>query len=275
MGKSIISWTDYTWTPVTGCSKVDEECVRCYAETLSLKRHWSKAPWTERNAPQNVILHPDRLKHPLSYPAGSRVFVTSMGDIFHKEVPDSYLHRVFEVMKLCGSHRIRFMVLTKRPERMAEWPGPWPANIWAGTTVGHRGAKALQRLEDLRRTPAQTRFISCEPLLEDLGDIDLTAIHQVLVGGESGSGFRPMEMQWARNLRDRCVTAGAAYFFKQDASYVTETRCYLVEKDGSCWKYQQQPDQLPFRAPERVQPDNLKRHREQFPILGQYTKEDF
>jgi protein gp37 len=262
MGKTIISWATHTWTPVTGCSRVDRECEHCYAESLSLKRGWSALPWTERNAAANVILHPDRLRAPLSYPAGSRVFLTSMGDIFHREVPDDFLRRIFEVMRHAKHHR--FMVLTKRPERMAEWPGPWLPHIWAGTTVGHRGAKALRRLEDLRRTPAQIRFISAEPLLEDLGAIDLTGIHQVLVGGESGSGYRPMNMAWARSLRDRCVESRVAYFHKQDAAYQTETRCYLVEEDGSAWEWHQWPDDL--RPPKRVQPDNPKYHREHFPI---------
>jgi protein gp37 len=265
LGKTIISWATHTWTPVTGCSKVDKECARCYAETLSLKRGWSLLPWNDANAAQNVILHPDRMRAPLSYPAGSRVFVTSMGDIFHKEVPDSFLRRVFGIMTACTQHR--FMVLTKRPERMADWPGPWPAHIWAGTTVGHPSPQALQRLEDLRRTPAHIRFVSAEPLLEDMGAVDLTGIHQVLVGGESGSGYRPMNMAWARSLRDRCVEAGVAYFHKQDSAFQTERRCYLVEVDGSCWEWRQWPDDR--RAPVRVNPDNPKYHQEHFQIIGQ------
>ncbi|MEO8372426.1 MAG: DUF5131 family protein [Candidatus Solibacter sp.] len=262
MGETIISWATHTWTPVTGCSKVDKECQRCYAETLSLRRGWSKVPWTVANEAANVILHPDRMRHPMSYPAGSRVFVTSMGDIFHKEVPDAYLHQCFAMMNACKHHR--FMVLTKRPERMADWPGPWAPHIWAGTTVGHRGDAALQRLEDLRRTPAAIRFVSAEPLLEDLGDIDLTGIHQVLVGGESGAGYRPMNMRWARSLRDRCVAAGSAFFMKQDASFVTERRPYLVEENGDCFEWKQWPDDL--RAPVKVPPASAAYHREHFPM---------
>lgn len=264
MGKTIISWSDFTWTPVTGCSMVDLECSKCYAQTLSLKRGWSKLPWTEKNAEANVILHNDRLRHPYSYPRGSRVFVTSMGDIFHRCVPDDFLYKVFQTMNQCTQHR--FMVLTKRPERMAEWPAYlWAPHIWAGTTVGHRGKAALQRLEDLRRTPASVRFVSAEPLLEELAPIDLAGIHQLLVGGESGSGFRKMDMQWARNLRDLCVTQGVAFHFKQDAAFRTETRPYLVEKDGSTWQWHQSPGVM--EPPIRVQPDNDRYHKEHFPIL--------
>ncbi len=263
MGETIISWATHTWTPVTGCSKVDKECQRCYAETLSLKRGWSKLPWTEENAAANVILHPDRLRAPLSYPTGSRVFLTSMGDVFHDQVSDDFLRRIFDMMNFRKD--LRFMVLTKRPERMATWPGPWAPHIWAGTTVGHRGKLAIQRLEDLRRTPARIRFVSAEPMLEDLGSIDLTGIHQVLVGGESGSGYRPLNMAWARALRDRCVNAGVAYFHKQDAAFQTERRCYLVEEDGRCFEWHQWPDAM--TAPVEVQPDSAAYHREHFQIL--------
>jgi protein gp37 len=230
-------------------------------------------PWTTRNAPQNVSIHEDRLRfpyrvkierdrpvHPL-YPL--RIFVNSMSDLFHPEVPDSFIARVFEVMADPENSHIIFQVLTKRSDRAATWPGPWPLNIWLGATSGHPESK--HRLDDLRRSGAQVRYVSAEPLLASLGALNLDGIDQVIVGGESGSRRRPMDMGWAREIRDHCVRQDVAFFFKQDSAFRTETRCYLVEQDGSCWQWRQFPADL--SDPVQVQADREKYHRDTFQVL--------
>jgi len=287
MGPTAISWATHTWNPATGCSKpietdpdtgkrfISPECLHCYAETLSLRRGWTKKPWTDPNAKDNVRFHPERLKaafnfkldadqqlnpHP-KYPI--RIFVNSMSDLFHREVPDDFIADVFHVMNHPKNYGKIFQVLTKRPERAAEWPGPWGPNIWMGTTSGD--ARTRFRIDHLRRVGAGTRFISVEPLLTSMVPVDLTGIHQVIVGGESGNGYRPMNMLWARELRDACVEQHVPFFFKQDAAALTERRCYLVEEDGSCWQWRQFPRD--FSAPLRVEPDDPRRHAQMFPIL--------
>jgi protein gp37 len=287
MGPTKISWATHTWNPATGCSKpietdsvtgkrfVSPECQNCYAETLSLRRGWTKKPWTDPNAKQNVSIHPERLKaaftfkldaaqaanaHP-KYPI--RIFTNSMSDLFHREVPDDFIAEVFHIMNHPKNSMKVFQVLTKRPERAADWPGPWGPNIWMGTTSGD--ARTRFRIDQLRRVGAQTRFISAEPLLTSMIPVDLAGIHQLIVGGESGNGYRPMNMAWARELRDACLDQRVAFFFKQDAAALTERRCYLVEEDGSCWQWRQFPRD--FSAPLRVEPDDPRRHAQMFPIL--------
>jgi protein gp37 len=287
MGKTAISWATHTWNPATGCSKpietdpvtgkryISPECEHCYAETLSIRRGWTQKPWTEPNAKENVTIHPDRLKaafkfnldreqletvHP-KYPI--RVFVNSMSDLFHREVPDDFIHEVFHVMNHPKNYGRVFQVLTKRPERAAEWPGPWGPNIWMGTTSGD--ARTRFRIDHLRRCPAQVRFISVEPLLTSMVPINLAGIHQLIVGGESGPGFRPMQMHWARELRDACLEQKVPFFFKQSDSFRTETRCYLVETDGRCFEWRQMPHD--FSPPVEVEPDNPAFHRKHFQIL--------
>src|SRR5579863_3513612 len=278
MGPSIISWCTHTWNPATGCSKpvetdsetgkrfISPECQHCYAETLSLRRGWTLKPWTGPNAKENVRVHEDRLRFPYSvklapgdvphpvYPI--RIFVNSMSDLFHAEVPDSFIASVFSVMNDPANAGRIFQVLTKRPERAATWPGPWGKNIWMGTTCGHE--KTKHRIDYLRQCKAHVRFISAEPLLTSLMPLDLTGIHQVITGGESGGGYRPMKMTWVREIRDACAAAKVAMFAKQDAAFRTETRCYLVEEDGTCKQYRQMPGYL--IDPIIVQPDNPKHH---------------
>lgn len=213
-GKTAIGWTDFSWNPVTGCSHVSDGCKHCYAETISRQRGWSLKPWTHINAPENVVFHPERLNAPRTWKTPQRVFVNSMSDLWHELVPDTFIAQVFAVMADLPQHT--FQVLTKRPERMAAWSGPWPANIWAGTSVENR--KALPRIDALRQCRAQTRFLSCEPLLEDLGVLDLAGVHWVIAGAESGPGARPMADEWVRHIRDACIEAEAAFFFKQRSS---------------------------------------------------------
>lgn len=245
--KTGISWTNSTWNPVTGCSRVSEGCRYCYAETLSLRFGWSKKPWTFVNASENVVLHPDRVRIPYKWREPRRVFVNSMSDMFHEQIPEEFLRECFKVMADLPQHR--FQLLTKRPERAALWEGPWPDNIWLGATVEEERWKS--RLDFLRQSGAQTRFLSCEPLLSAIPDMDLRGIHWVIAGGESGTHMnlpenrhRWMKQEWAREIRDQCVSQGVAYFYKQDSGYKTEMRPWLVEPDGSKWEWHQFPDDM-------------------------------
>jgi protein gp37 len=279
-GTTNISWASHSWNPATGCSTpieidpvtgkkfISPECEHCYAETLSLRRKWTEHHWTEPNAEKNVVIHPDRLRQAYNFNLDAeqqacahrlypiRVFVNSMSDLFHRLVPDEFIWKVFQVMNdPRNAHRV-FQVLTKRPERAATWPGPWGPNIWMGTTSGD--ARTKFRVDHLRRSAAKVRFISVEPLLTSMVPIDLAGIQQVIVGGESGPRFRPMEMSWARELRDTCVEQGTAFYFKQADAFRTETRCYLVEEDGRCFEWRQMPGDL--CPPIEVQPDKRQTH---------------
>jgi protein gp37 len=215
--KSAIEWTDATWNPVTGCSKVSPGCANCYAEALSLRYGWSALPWIPANAPDNVVLHPSRLEQPLRWRRPRMVFVNSMSDLFHELVPEGLIRRVFDVMATADRHS--FQILTKRPERMREVvtsiydnEQPLP-NVWLGTSI--ENDRWTRRADALRATPAAVRFLSLEPLLGPLPSLDLTDLHWMIVGGESGAKHRPIEADWVRDLRDRSVAAGIPFFFKQ------------------------------------------------------------
>lgn len=253
---TIISWTNETWNPVTGCSRVSEGCRNCYAERLSLKFRWSAKPWTANNAAENVICRPKRLRKPYAIKKPSRIFTNSMSDMWHDQVPDSFIAEIFAVMNDTPQHT--YQILTKRPERCAEWPGPWTPNIWMGTSI--EDARVAGRADALRRCKAQVRFLSAEPLIGSLTDLNIEGIHWVIVGGESGPGFRKMEMEWARELRAACVTQKIAYFFKQDSAFRTETRPWLVEPDGSRWEWHQYPGHL--IAPTRLEDQPARSVRE-------------
>ena len=238
MNQTKISWADSTWNPVHGCSKVSAGCDNCYAETLSLQKKFTAKPWIGENATENVTLKPHKLREPYRLKVPSRVFVNSMSDLFHPQIPDDYITRVFDVM--CDLPQHVFQILTKRPRRAAKWAGPWSDNIWQGASVENQ--KTLFRINQLRDCQAKTRFLSLEPLLEDLGELDLEGIHWVIVGGESGKGYRPMEHAWARDIRDQCVDKGVAFFFKQSAAYRTELGTELEETDGSKTAWNEFPD---------------------------------
>lgn len=238
MSATNIEWTDETWNPVTGCSKVSPGCAHCYAETLALTRLAGKAgypglPWTPENAEANVVLHPDRLDLPLRWRKPRRVFVNSMSDLFHPRVSVDFIRRVWWTMAEAERHT--FQVLTKRPERMAAWVrenvyepaeyGDWTLssvagsmsgktpNVWLGTSV--ENDRYVGRADYLRETPAAVRFISAEPLLGPLPSLDLTGIDWLIVGGESGPGARPMDPAWVRDLAGQADRAGVAVFVKQ------------------------------------------------------------
>jgi len=238
MNTTAISWTNVTWNPTHGCSRVSEGCRNCYAERLSLQKGFTKFPWTAVNAAENVLLKPHKLRDPLKLKEPSRIFVNSMSDLFHPNIPPGYRAQIFNIMAATPQHT--YQILTKRPELAASWPGPWGANIWMGASVENR--KALERLAILRDCGAQTKFISFEPLLEDLGPLNLSGYHWAIVGGESGPGFRPMPHAWARNIRDACLEQGVAFFFKQSAAHRTEIGTSLLHEDGQFWIWQQFPN---------------------------------
>lgn len=236
MQPSIISWTNVTWNPVHGCSRVSAGCKNCYAERLSRRYGYTQSPWTKRDEKRNVQLKPHKLKEPMRYKTPCRIFVNSMSDLFHEQIPDDYLYQIFDVMAQCPQHQ--FQALTKRPERAKQW-SYWPDNVWLGATVENK--KTLPRIQHLRCTGAKLKFISFEPLLEDLGIPDLTGIQWAIVGGESGPGYRPMDHEWARHIRDACRIYDVAFFFKQSSAYYTERGTELIEYDGSKTSYQELP----------------------------------
>jgi protein gp37 len=237
---SAIEWTDATWNPVTGCSKVSPGCANCYAERLSLRFGTSRKPWTPANAPDNVVLHPERLEQPLRWQRPRMVFVNSMSDLFHELVPDWFIHEVFLVMAQAQRHT--FQVLTKRPERMRVWaeaearhggidPESLP-NVWLGTSI--ENDRWVGRADQLRATSAAVRFISAEPLLGPLPSLDLTRIDWLIVGGESGPDHRAIDPDWVRELRDRAIAAGVAFFFKQWGGRTPKSGGR--ELDGRTWE---------------------------------------
>jgi protein gp37 len=208
---STIEWTEATWNPVTGCTKISPGCKFCYAERMA---HRLQAMGQERyrNAFQ-VTLQPDALEAPLRWRTPRIIFVNSMSDLFHKDVPLEHIKRCFAVMEAASQHT--FQVLTKRPERVAELCDilPWPENVWMGTSI--ENVDYVWRAASLRDVPAKTRFLSVEPLLGPIARLPLKGIHWVIVGGESGPGARPMKVEWARQIRDQCIAKGVPFFFKQ------------------------------------------------------------
>jgi protein gp37 len=217
-----IEWTNATWNPMTGCTKISAGCDHCYAYTLAqtktrdvyLRQLPVKDTPANRADPFAPRFWPERLHQPLSWRAPKRVFVNSMSDVFHAHFSLEQIHQVFEVMVHAPQHQ--FQVLTKRPERALRLADqlPWSDNIWIGTSVEDiRVAKRVDALREIRQ--AAVRFISAEPLLGPLDALDLTEIHWVIGGGESGAGYRRVDPAWARGLRDKCVAAGVAFFWKQ------------------------------------------------------------
>ncbi len=208
---SSIEWTESTWNPVTGCTKVSPGCKHCYAERMALRLQKMGQPNYANGF--EVTLHESALELPLKWTKPQTVFVNSMSDLFHADISEDFIRRVFDVMRRASQHT--FQVLTKRAERLEELGRTLdcPANVWMGVSV--ETAKYLPRLDNLRRTPARVKFVSFEPLLAGLGKIDLTGIDWAIVGGESGPGARPMDEAWVFEIREQCVAAGVAFFFKQ------------------------------------------------------------
>lgn len=228
--KSTIEWTETTWNPVTGCTKISAGCANCYAERMA-RRLQAMGQANYANG-FTVTLHPRMMELPLHWRKPQAIFVNSMSDLFHDEIPDDFILEVFGVMRRAHWHR--FQVLTKRSERLADmrYRLPWPENVWMGVTV--ESARHVSRLDDLRCTDAAVKFCSIEPLLGALPALDLSGIDWVIVGGESGPGARPMKVDWARGIRDACRRQGVPFFFKQwGGVFKKQTGCLL---DGREWK---------------------------------------
>lgn len=211
MAASSIEWTEATWNPLTGCNKVSPGCKHCYAERMA-KRLQAMGLEKYRNG-FRLTLHPESLEEPLRWSKPQYIFVNSMSDLFHKDVPLTFIQQIFDVMRRAHWHQ--FQILTKRAERLLELDSllAWPPNVWMGVSV--ENADYAYRIDLLRQTRAAIKFLSCEPLLGPLPNMNLNGIHWVIVGGESGPHARPMEQEWVRGIRDQCLKAGVPFFFKQ------------------------------------------------------------
>ena len=207
-----IEWTEMTWNPTVGCTKISPGCKNCYAEKMAERLLAMRTPGYE-NGFQLTLLS-NRLDDPLSRKKPTVYFVNSMSDLFHEDVPFYYIDSVFEVVRRAHWHT--FQILTKRADRLAEYfeDRVAPDNAWMGVSVEDR-KYGLPRIDHLRQVPARVRFLSVEPLLEDLGEMDLTGIHWVIVGGESGPKARPMQPDWVLSIQEQCEEQDAAFFFKQ------------------------------------------------------------
>jgi len=210
--QSSIEWTEQTWNPTTGCTKISPGCKHCYAEVMARRLRAMGAPGYEDGF--RLTLHESRLEQPLSRKKPTLYFVNSMSDLFHHDVPDSFLDRVFAVIEATPQHT--YQILTKHAARLPVYfaDRACPRNVWLGVSVENR-KHGIPRIEELRKVDAVVRFLSVEPLLEDLGDINLCGIHWVIVGGESGSRARPMREEWVANVQAQADSAGTAFFFKQ------------------------------------------------------------
>jgi protein gp37 len=210
-GQTHIEWTESTWNPVTGCSKVSAGCQNCYAERMAMRLQAMKNVRYSNGF--KVTLHPDLVDAPRSWKTPRVIFVNSMSDLFHEKVPLAFIQKVFATMRACPQHT--FQILTKRSRRLAELAPKldWAPNVWMGVSV--EDDRVLTRIDDLRTIPSAVRFLSCEPLIGPVDDINLTGIDWVIVGGESGPGARPMKIEWVRAIFKKCRKAKAAFFFKQ------------------------------------------------------------
>jgi protein gp37 len=208
---SSIEWTECTWNPVTGCTKISRGCKNCYAERMA--RRLQAIGYDSYKNGFNFSVHSHLLGLPLKWKKPKKIFVNSMSDLFHREAPTSFIHEVFQVMNEARRHN--FQVLTKRSQRLMTLSKtlPWPENVWMGVTV--EDADYVDRIDHLRKTGAKVKFLSIEPLLGPLPKLNLRGIDWVIVGGESGPGSRPMQLEWVREIRDRCLKTNVPFFFKQ------------------------------------------------------------
>lgn len=233
---SHIEWTDCTWNPVTGCTKISPGCKHCYAERLA-KRLKAMGQANYRNA-FRLTLQPQMLEMPFHWKSPKRIFVNSMSDLFHEDVPVNYIKKVFEIMGRAHWHQ--YQILTKRSERVLRLSNElnWAPQIWMGVSV--ESAKYLYRIDDLRKTAAHVKFLSLEPLLGPLGKLSLRGIDWAIVGGESGPGARPLESTWVTEIRDQCLRADVPFFFKQWGGVQKNKTGRTLE--GRTW------DQMPIDA---------------------------
>ena len=227
---SCIEWTESTWNPVTGCTKISRGCQHCYAERMALRLQAMGNP--RYRSGFRITLHPDLLDLPLRWRRPQMIFVNSMSDLFHREVPAEFVARAFDVMAKASWHT--FQILTKRAKRLASFAPelPWPPNVWMGVTI--EAQEYAWRADRLREAPAAVRFLSLEPLLGPIAELDLLGIDWVILGGESGPRARPMKAEWARSVRDQCLSAGVPFFFKQWGG--VHRRAAGRRLDGRLWE---------------------------------------
>ena len=232
---SPIEWTESTWNPVTGCTKISPGCKHCYAERMAKRLH-AMGSANYANGFE-LTLQEQALELPLRWKKPQVIFVNSMSDLFHKDVPVSFIQRVFDVMRRASWHE--FQVLTKRADRLAKVSPQldWAPNVWMGVSV--ESAKYVHRIDDLRKTGAAVKFLSIEPLLGAIPNIDLTGIDWAIVGGESGPGARPMHPDWVREIREACQQQQVPFFFKQWGG--VQKKRTGRELDGQTW------DEMPRR----------------------------
>jgi len=237
---SAIEWTESTWNPVTGCSKISAGCLNCYAERMAARLKFMGSPNYANGF--DVTLHPRALQLPLKWKKPQLIFVNSMSDLFHDAVPLSFIQQVFGVMEKASWHQ--FQILTKRSDRLLQLDKEltWPDNVWMGVSV--ENARFTRRIDDLRRTNARIKFLSLEPLLGPLCRLDLRNIDWVIVGGESGPGARPMERAWVTDIRDQSLNAGVPFFFKQWGGFNKKKNGRLLE--NRTW------DQVPRKLPKPI-----------------------
>ena len=237
--KSAIEWTEATWNPTTGCTKISLGCKNCYAERLARRLQAMGNPKYANGF--QLTLHEDALDIPLRWKKPRKIFVNSMSDLFHEDIPLDFIRRVFQTMQQANWHI--FQILTKRAERLAELAPqlPWPPHIWVGVTVEEQ--RYTYRIDLLRTVPAAVRFLSLEPLLGPLPNLNLEGIHWVIVGGESGPGARPMRPEWVTDIRDQCLAANVPFFFKQWGGVHKKRAGRILE--GRTW------DQMPAMSFEK------------------------
>jgi len=237
--KSAIEWTESTWNPVTGCTKISAGCRHCYAERMAKRLKAMGQPNYANGF--DVTTHEHALGLPLRWKRPQTIFVNSMSDLFHKKVPTDFILRIFDVMNKADWHR--YQVLTKRSGRLLQLDAqlPWASHIWTGVTV--ENADYISRIDDLRATRARTKFLSLEPLLGPMPDLDLDGNDWVIVGGESGPGARPMHPNWVRDIREQCLAQQVAFFFKQWGGTNKKKAGRVL--DGRTW------DEMPTLSPSR------------------------
>jgi len=231
--RSNIEWTESTWNPVTGCTKISPGCKHCYAERMSIRLKAMGQPNYFNGF--RLTLHEHVIELPLRWKRPQTIFVNSMSDLFHKDVPVDFIFKIFNVMTQASHHK--FQILTKRSKRLLELHSrlPWPSNVWMGVSV--ENSDYLFRIDHLRQTGAQIKFVSFEPLLGPIHDLDLEGIDWVIVGGESGPRARPMAPDWVREIRDKCLSAKVPFFFKQWGGIIKKRNGRVL--DGRTW------DQMP------------------------------
>jgi len=250
--KSSIEWTEGTWNPVTGCTKTSPGCRHCYAERMANRLAAMRQP-RYRNGFEVTLQH-DLIRLPLRWRQPRVIFVNSMSDLFHEDVPEPFIAEVFDTM--VAAHWHTFQILTKRADRLAKIAPrlPWPINVWIGVSV--ESPRYVYRMERLRNVPAAVRFLSVEPLLARIPSLPLTDIDWVIVGGESGPGARPMSPDWVREIRDVCLAQGVPFFFKQWGGTRKKRTGRIL--DGRSWDEMPTPvlRQVPWKGPLTIQRDH-------------------